>query len=45
MRHTDEYNSLDTALQAIEEFMCKIARDINGLNKRVEALEAKNTSD
>ena len=44
MLHTDEYNSLDTALQAIEEFMCKIAHDFKELLQKVEAMEAKSDS-
>lgn len=39
LRHSEEYQSLDTALEAIEAFMVSIAKDIHDLKQRVTKLE------
>ena len=39
IRHSDEYNALETSLTALEEYMAKLSKDHAALAERVKKLE------
>lgn len=39
IRHSDEYNALDTSLTALEEYMVKLSQRLDALTRRVDKLE------
>ena len=37
--HSDEYNALSSSLDALEDYMTKLAQDLAALTHRVEKIE------